>query len=200
MKITVKPVRMTDLLEQSTTVKVEAEKILFQKGLYSLLVKFGEVHCSGSYYLDLMLKQDIDLSLVNPDLSEADFFRLGGEVSGLLTPHSIHYRNTRVKFVPNRPPESLYWGFEFGEWNIDLWLVPEAYHLDSIDYLNSIANSLDQEKRLAILDIKQDAMEQGLYGRQFSSRELYRGVIQDGVRDLEGLLKVISTGEGQTNR
>jgi len=123
-----------------------------------------------------MLKKDLDISLVNPSLSLESFFELGHRLATLLRPHSIHYRNTRVKPIADRPRESLYWALLFEDWNIDLWLVPEYYYLESEKYLGAICAALTPEKRTLILDIKTQAMSEGIYNKQFGSRELYQAV------------------------
>ncbi len=187
---------MHTLFEHAARIHDEADKILYRDGLHALLESYGDVYCTGSYQLNLMHKKDLDLSLVNPHLDTVDFIRLGTEVAALLNPHSMHYRNTRIKPVEDRPPESLYWGFLFRDWNIDLWLVPPGYYEESVSYLDNILSALDDELRQIILALKAESLDRGIYGRLFSSKELYRAVIQQGVRDLESLLASLSGKDG----
>jgi hypothetical protein len=52
---------MNDLLNLNTLIKQEADKILFDEGLLSILRSFGTPHISGSYSLDLMTWRDLDI-------------------------------------------------------------------------------------------------------------------------------------------
>lgn len=176
---------MKTLSEQSRNIKEEADSILLGTGLQQVLERYGTVKYVGSYELDLMMKKDIDISLINPELCLEDFHKLGMDVANLLHPHSMHYRNTRVKPVKYRPPDALYWGFAFGEWNIDLWLVSEEYYLESVAYMNGIQSLLTQQNRMQILEIKSRGIANGAYLKAFGSREIYRAVLQYGVRTYE---------------
>ena len=176
---------MHPLIEQSRKIKDAADRILHDDGLEEILCNYGEVHYVGSYEIDLMLKKDIDISLINPSLTLKEFHQLAFEASSLLHPHSMHFRDTRVKPIQYRPPHALYWAFEFADWNIDLWLVEKEYYLESVDYMNRVKQSLDDLKKITILDIKNRALNSGQYGRTFGSREIYQAVLQDGINSSE---------------
>lgn len=60
---------MKDILIKSSEIQNEADEILFERGLHKILQKFGEPNYVGSYELKLMLKKDLDISLINPSLT-----------------------------------------------------------------------------------------------------------------------------------
>ena len=172
---------MPSPLTRSRLIKEQADAIIQDRGLHSMLTRFGDAHYTGSYTLDLMLKKDLDISLVSPELSLKSFFELGHELAILLRPHSIHYRNTRIKPIAFRPPEALYWAIVFEDWNIDLWVVPESYYRESERYISDIKEALTQERRKCILNIKSLALQDGIYGKTFGSRELYQAVCFENI-------------------
>ena len=173
------------LPELSRHIKREADSLLHDDGLEQVLKRYGEVKYVGSYELDLMLKKDLDISLINPQLSLDAFHELAREVSDLLHPHSMHFRNTRIKAVENRPPDALYWGFVFRDWNIDLWLVDAAYYIESVHYMQRIRKLLTHRNKLHILDIKKQAIDNHEYGKGFGSREIYNAVLDHGISSYE---------------
>lgn len=150
---------MKPVLEQSQAIKSEADMIIHDQGLGALLSEYGDVTYTGSYALDLMMKKDIDVSLVNPGLTLRQFFELGYRVAELVKPHSMVHRNTKVKPVDGRPDQAYYWGARFGEWSLDVWRVSRAYSEASVEYISSIRNGLTPERVCVILALKQEALE-----------------------------------------
>lgn len=180
-----------ELLKYSNEIKSKADLLLYQKEILNILERFGKVIITGSYSLDLMIKKDLDISLVNDKLKQIEFFELGKLLSEKLNPHGMFYRNTVVKEVPNRPPNSFYWGIQHEEWKIDLWKVPSFYSEESVHYINNIKQSLDEEKKEIILSLKYELMSDNDYGRKFSSKEIYKAVVFNQVKTLEQFLEYV---------
>lgn len=174
---------MKELIKEEEELRKKVDNILYQKGLFNLLQEYGEVNITGSYILKTMHKKDIDISLYNPNLSVAKFYELGGKIAEILKPQGGFYRNTKVQFIKNRPPESLYWGFQFGEWKMDLWVIPKEHLDESIEYSDKILENMTEEKRELILEIKQKASSN--YNKKYSSRELYSAVFKEEIKSVE---------------
>lgn len=178
-----------DLLKKEELLRKEVDQILYGKGLYDSLCKYGEVEITGSYVLKTMYKKDLDISLYNPKLSVVDFFKMGGEIAEILNPHGGFYRNTKVKFVNNRPPEAFYWGFQFADWKMDLWVVTKEHMDGSIKYAQNIINKMTEEKRRLVLEIKQKASSN--YNKIYSSRELYEAIFEEDINSIEKFEKYL---------
>ena len=178
---------MKSVLEQSREIKSEADIIIYDHKLGALLSEYGEVTYTGSYALDLMMKKDIDVSLINPALTLRQFFELGYRVAELVKPHSMFHRNTKVKPVDGRPDQAYYWGFQFGEWSLDVWLVSRDYHDASVEYLSSIRKVLTPELVRVILALKHESLQKEMYGVHFGSKQLYPAVLSGHVRTFEEL-------------
>jgi len=58
-------------LEIANNLKQEAHSLLHQRGVHSLLSKYGDLIYAGSYALDLMAWPDIDMNLIIANEKEA---------------------------------------------------------------------------------------------------------------------------------
>ncbi len=181
-----------DLLKYSKDIKSEADNLLMNTGLLAFLNNFGNVILTGSYSLDLMMKKDLDISLVNNSLTLENFFEIGKFLSIKFNPHSMYFRNTIEKEILNRPPNSFYWGVQTADWKIDLWKVPDFYAQESVQYIEKIKSKLDFEKRKTILSIKYLLQNDPDYGRKFSSKELYKAVIDHNISTLDDFISFVN--------
>jgi hypothetical protein len=59
---------LKDIQLKSKQLKSDAEEILLKGKVVEILKPFGEVVLRGSFALDLMVVEDIDLSVINPDV------------------------------------------------------------------------------------------------------------------------------------
>lgn len=176
---------MKNIIQYSTEIKKEADHLLYNKGLNQILKNYGLVKFTGSYELDLMVKKDLDITLLTNNISLTDFYKLGGEMSVLLNPHSMFFRNTKVKPVNNRPKEGYYWGVQFEDWKLDLWAIEESKFNGSVRYIDGIIKKLTPENKEIILDLKFVFMNDKEYGSKFSSKEVYEAVLNYGVKTKE---------------
>ncbi|MGE5499555.1 MAG: hypothetical protein ACM3Q2_15850 [Syntrophothermus sp.] len=183
---------MTEHLKISRSIKSEADYILEQRGVRTILERYGTVKFAGSYHFNLMMKRDLDISLINETISSEGFFLLGNELSHLLKPHSMFYRNTGIKHIQNRPSMALYWGIQFEDWNLDIWAVPISEYIASEIYMEKIAASLTAENRDVILKLKYELMNNGSYGKTFGSKELYDAVLNCNVKTAEEFNKYLT--------
>jgi hypothetical protein len=176
------------LSQLNQRLKSEADAILKEKGLRTVLDSFGTPHLSGSYALDLMTWRDLDIYLEIRDISEKDFFLLGGQIASLLSPVKMSFRNERISKTEGLP-NGLYWGIYLGnertgDWKIDIWAVntPECQRL--IKYCTDIKEKLTPASRQAILDIKSKCWQHPEYRRSFSSMDIYTSVLEKGITDI----------------
>lgn len=176
---------MTDPLSISQTIKNEADELLNKYQVVEILSKYGQVNFTGSYKLDLMYKKDVDISLINNNLSVENFTQLGKELIDKLNTPSVYYRNTRITPVENRPENSLYWGIKTDDWFIDLWGMSVEIYERAEKYIEEIKSQLTKENRLIILRLKNEFIKKKSYGISFNSRELYDAVLNHKVKDSE---------------
>ena len=176
---------MIEMLDYSQAIKNEANELLRKYSVVEIIQKFGQVKFTGSYELNLMYKKDIDISLINDNLSVQDFTLLGKElIYGLNTP-SAYYRNTRITPVEKRPENSLYWGIQTGHWFIDIWAMNSAVYSRAEKYIKEIKSQLNEKNRLIIIQLKSEFIKNKTYGINFTSRELYDAVLNHEVKNSE---------------
>lgn len=172
---------MSRILLNSISIKKEAEDLINEYKVIETLKKFGEVHFTGSYELDLMYKKDIDISLVNDNLSVADFTQLGKELIEKLNTPTVYYRNTNITPVEKRPENAFYWGIKTGEWFLDIWAMSREVFLRAENYISEIKSKLNEQNRIIILQLKNELLSLNVYGKKFGSRELYDAVLNNNV-------------------
>ena len=176
---------MIDIVKKSQTIKEEAIALIQKFDLLSTLRHYGEVKFTGSFELDLMLKKDIDISLVNDDLTVEEFTELGKELIDKLNTPSVYYRNTRITSVEKRPENSLYWGIQVEDWFLDIWAMSSKVYERADKYIKLVKSKLNDENRLIILSLKNDLMEINIYGKGFGSREIYDAVLNYDISTAE---------------
>ena len=179
------------LLQRQNMLQNEAQTIIKELHLVSLLSSAGTVRVHGSSVLGLMTWRDIDLSVSSPGLSIERVYEV-------ITPLLIHPRVKQVRYLnesgtfnPTSLPHDeryffmvLYDSGAETDWKIDIsfWLAestrPEPIH-------DMVEQKLTPETRLAILHIKDVWWKQSSYRREVSSIDIYDAVLQHGVRTLD---------------
>jgi hypothetical protein len=179
------------------SIKQEAGTILNEAGLLAILNEFGTVHISGSYALDLMTWRDLDIYVETEKITLADFFLLGGDIAGALQPAKMNFRNERIAATPGLP-SGLYWGVYLGDerkgaWKIDIWAVGGNECKRLLDHCAAIKRKLTPESAQQILAIKSQCWQDPSYRKSYSSGDIYRAVLENGVKDIEQLKKYLRT-------
>ena len=163
--------------------------------IYPVLNQFGEVGIGGSYVYELLSHPDIDLDVVNPELTKemyadlcAKFIALE-EVSNFRTSDRV---NSPHSHPGDRP--TGYWiapEINFGEnvWQLDIWFqIPEWNTGNTNSYKEKLANLNDKQK-ISILSLKEELMTNGIYGvgKEFQSVDVYDAVLKDNIETVAQL-------------
>ncbi len=178
-----------DVIAVDDLIRKEANEILERRGLLNILKKYGTPHLTGSYTLCLMTWRDLDIYLENEEISEEDFFDLGGKLASALHPVKMSFRNERIAQTDGLP-HGLYWGIYLGNeregaWKIDIWAVDPNQCIEGIEYCNRLAQEITPEARLKILHIKSDCWQDPEYRRAYSSQDIYHAVLKENVDSIE---------------
>jgi hypothetical protein len=172
----------------NTTIKQEADELLFEKGLFGILNQFGEPHISGSYSLDLMTWRDLDIYLEVEHISESDFFKLGGMIASAFSPVKMSFRNEKLAKT-NGLPDGLYWGIYLGNeragaWKIDVWAMDKSECNRLLKHCDLIQDDLTPDKAEIIMQIKSACWQDPEYRRSFSSTDIYDAVLHNKVSSI----------------
>ncbi len=182
---------MHELLKKQECLHKEATEVL-NTLLTPILSKYGDVVVGGSYSYELMTYPDIDIDVVNTNVSKemyadlcAEFLKLK-EVSKLQTTNRVEYKSKRAG------SQKGYWispkiHINNIEWTIDIWLqAPEWNTGNTTKYSDELKNISDEQK-VAILSIKDLLMSQKEYGvgKKYQSVDVYEAVLDKAVLTIE---------------
>ena len=172
------------------TIREQADVLLRQTGLLDTLRRFGEPVIVGSYAMDAMAWNDLDVYI---DLA-GDYHEMAAAVIAVLKPY-------RYDGFCDRQTGAQFAGMETvitGErWNIDIWVRSRSEIDAAVERNRAMKAQFDArpEVREAVLRIKQELIGMGMYGfdkgkRHYHSPEIYEAVLEKGVRTVGELLEM----------
>lgn len=182
-----------ELLRIQAELQKEAYEVLDALGVMDCIARFGKSEIVGSLALDLMTWPDIDIELVN-EINEANYWKTVQHIFLKSDLKGIFIMDYRSSVNPNTP-KGLYIGIQYygkqkDPWKIDIWFMPPRE--PNAENLNEwLKNSLKEEHKLPILEIKSKISSHPKYRKEVFSIDIYKAVIDRGVRDLEEFKKYL---------
>ncbi|MCX2954747.1 hypothetical protein [Lentzea sp. NEAU-D7] len=186
-----------ELVKRQAALQAEADAVAVDLGLAEL-AELGEPIRVGSSALGLMVKRDLDVTVVCKSLDEQTTEAVGRVGQELL-------RHPRVRVVTMRDdtghwnvdpayPDGLYLGVKYrtlagADWTLDIWFVDEPDRQPDLEHIRTMPPRLDDESRNAILAIKEAWADNPSYGSAVSSYDIYSSVLDHGVRSPEQFLE-----------
>jgi hypothetical protein len=192
---------MNEMEKHNIEIIGEANKILHDYGVLSILNKYGSPFPTGSFLLGVMTWRDLDIYLESNNITESRFFQLGGEAAAALKPQKMHYKNEFLAREPNLPV-GFYWGIyvtglvSHEEWKIDLWAIDSEQRKSFQKEIEKLQTKLNTDNRLTILEIKNHFYTHPDYRRKFGSVDIYRAVIDQGIKSVSGFAKWLEKDRG----
>lgn len=184
---------MTELFEAQAALQAEADAVVEALGLVPMLGAIGEPVRVGSSAMGLMVRRDIDITVVCPRLDAATLRAFAGIGAALMQRTdrvvSVNFRNDSGQW--NREPELYPDGFylcvtvggaDGASWTIDIWAVDEPQRQPDLAHLETLLPRLTAEHRAAILAIKQVLAQRP---ERAPSALVYEAVVDHGVRSVE---------------
>lgn len=172
--------------------KLEATQLLESTKITQLLQNFGQVELEGAYSYDLMVKKDIDIRVVNDQISKEQIGRLNAQINELPNIESTRIIDETSTNRREGAPQGWYIAcdarFNDHVWKLDVWVMKEVIRDNYPEVIRdpNWIEKCSQEEKDAILLIKAQLFEeQGDY----TGANVYRAVLEGGVRDLEGFKK-----------
>lgn len=182
--------------------KRNADIILYDMGLLERLGEIGTPHIIGSYKMDMMAWNDLDIDVENQDMS---LERLYGLTEYILRTFRPSWYEAKEE-ITDDGRRVWFHGAEMivnGElWNLDVWFFDRETIHKAERYCEGI---MEQAGRLpgareSIMRIKQGLQDRNLYGYgegKYVSMDVYRAVLEQGVTDAEGMLERYVPGENR---
>ena len=171
-----------------------ADILLYEYGLIEKLKTIGCPHIVGSYRMDMMAWNDLDIDIENDAMSKDRLYELTQFILATFKPTWYEAKEE----INNDGKTVWFHGFETmitGElWNVDLWFFDKPSIEQAEQYCDEIIQKGTPEQKQAILDIKTALIERGLYSfDQYTSMDVYTAVLDNGVMNVDGFL---NTKEG----
>jgi hypothetical protein len=186
----------SQLLATQAKLQSEADAIVGKLELDWLLSKIGCPMRVGSSALGLMVRRDIDITVICKTLDEGTqraVIELGGKLAMCAFIGSVCFRNETGMWNQSieEYPDGLYLGLKYrdtiGEdWTFDIWFVDEPERQPDFKHLQTIPPKLTPATREAILTIKSAIADGALPGQAPSSFQVYDAVLNGNVTSLSG--------------
>ncbi|MHB1295768.1 MAG: hypothetical protein ACYC4R_12320 [Anaerolineae bacterium] len=179
------------ILERATQLCRRAHQLLDDLDLFGRWSAYGQPELVGALASGVVLAPDIDMEIYADCPRIADGFAVMAGLAELPGVRKVRFANEMAG-----PDQGLYWGLHVVDtegtlWKVDAWLVahdhPNAHWAKALH--DGLCRVLTDETRRAILTIKAalagDSRARGV--------DIYRAVIEGGVRDAQGYLDWLAT-------
>ncbi|MFH8614840.1 hypothetical protein ACH4E8_07150 [Streptomyces sp. NPDC017979] len=182
----------SEVLGEQDELRAAAEDVYRELRLDELLAGVGTPTVVGSAALGLMVRRDLDLDVTCERLDDAAVAAVAAVGARLATHPQVRlvtFRNDCGAWnrEPDAYPNGLYLGVECvssgATWNLDVWFLDEPERQPSTAHLTTLRPRLTDRTRAAIIDIKRAWADRPEYGTTIKSLDVYRAVLDDGVRD-----------------
>ena len=177
---------MTHLFDEAEGKREAAEAILSDLDLVARWQRFGRPVVVGAVAYGLVVEPDLDMEIYCPHLEIEHGFQVLTECARNPRVHSAKFVNELAG-----ADAALYWQLRYRhadgqEWKVDMWSAPDDYALPRSESLVApMKAALTPETRQAILHLKQQRT--GDPSLACLSVDLYRAVLDDGVRTIDEL-------------
>lgn len=183
----------------SKKLQSEAETLVFQNGLDSILKKYGEIFYTGSFYLDLMIWSDIDIQvLFEPEEFDIEkFINIGKDIAKKFDVIEMKFKN-HVAHKAFQLPEGLYWNIKIkrpGEklpWKIDLWALNNNDFHEKKTKIQKFKSKLNNLNRQLILDTKYSLLNKDGRTPILSGYYIYEAVLDKQIYKINEIIEYLT--------
>ncbi len=188
----------SQLLLKSKEFKSQADEILKKTKIVELFSTYGEVKMVGSYPLDVMLREDLDIYVLVKEHSYAKVVEIITSLLSLNYFQQIcfanwldHSREKGLKGYYLEPKVNI----GGNRWKLDIWFMTEdQYKFHTEKFLELLKNNENADKlRLKILELKNHYREGDKYQGNINGKLIYKAVLEHGVRTVEQFENYVKT-------
>ena len=174
----------------SQEIRKNADRILYEYGLLDLLRPLGAPHVIGSYRMDMMAWNDLDIDIENSGMDLDRLYELTASILKVFRPSWYEAKEERA-----RDGKTVWFhGFETsvtgGLWNVDLWFFDQETIQSAerhCDFIASTASAIQKER---IITIKHELIKGNLYSfDKFYSMDVYRAVLDMNIQNIDEFLE-----------
>lgn len=169
--------------------KQQADRILYELGLLEKLEEYGTPHIIGSYRMDMMAWNDLDIDIENEHVTVDSLYDLSQYIIKMFRP--VWYEAKETK--DDNGKTVWFHGFETtitGElWNVDLWFFDKETIEKAKMYCDGVKEQATAEQRETIVAIKKELISRNLYSfEKYKSTDVYEAVLEHHVKDAKEFL------------
>ncbi|MBS0652366.1 MAG: hypothetical protein JSR39_02440 [Verrucomicrobia bacterium] len=186
--------------EIAKSIRSNAKHVLESKKIESMIKEIGELFYTGSYALDLMTWNDIDMQVVvregtDPKEAFCSLFDRIAKDPGFIEAQMIHFQGN---YKP-KMPRGLYLGIKMdcpdlgGIWKLDLWSLAKPDFEKNRTLIETLKGKLDPQVRDLILELKHEMMSGSERVPQMGSHFLYQAILLEGIRDKQALYQYFAS-------
>ena len=164
-------------MEYSIKIKTIAKQILLDKKIVETLQKYGNPLIIGSYELDLMYGNDIDI-VVKSENPREDSMNALNEFMQLRGFQKFEYGDFVEHKRKNRPEGyivNLLGEYDGQKWEVEIWFFEDISNYEK--QLEELKAKIDEDSRIEILERKYLRAENGESKFDISSMDIYRDVL-----------------------
>ena len=174
----------------SQKIRENADRILYEYGLLDMLRPLGTLHVIGSYRMDMMAWNDLDIDIENDTMNLDNLYQLTASILKAFHPSWYEAKEERT----SEGKTVWFHGFEAvvgGElWNVDLWFFDRETIEAAEQYCDDIVRAASAVQKERIIMIKQELMKRGLYSfEKFHSIDVYRAVLDRNIQNTDEFLE-----------
>jgi hypothetical protein len=172
--------------QKPVSIQENATRVIEELGLIDLCSEYGELLFTGSYSIDLMTWNDIDMQLVpHPGVDPKEAL---SKIFDALFKHDAFLKSKMIHFHRGfKPvmPRGLYLGLEFliedmgGLWKLDLWILERKDFDQNRDFMQEVSKLLTNPiTRHTVLELKKEMMKGESRIPSLGSYTLYQGLLK----------------------
>ena len=172
-------------------IKDRADIILYDLGLLNDLKNYGVPHIIGSYTMDIMSHNDLDIDVSKRKYEYRKVIWFSKYVIDKY--HPSRYEAKQEKTYEGKTV--WFHGFEAAInnelWNFDIWFLDNDAIKNAEDFCKSIKRQLDENpaKKNTIIQIKKALIERNIYSfAQYTSMDVYDAVLKNGILTIDEFL------------
>jgi hypothetical protein len=190
------------LLQRQTRLQAEADLARADLGLDQALSELGRPVLVGSAALGLMVRRDLDITVVVAVLDLSSVWRLGALMATHPRVREVLFRNDTGQWnIDLGYPDGLYLGLRYRspadkDWTVDLWFVDEPDRQPDLAHLRTLSVQLTPTTRTAILRIKDSWWNHATVQPRVSSHDIYSAVLDGDVRTVDQFVQWLAHRPG----
>ena len=189
---------MSLALDASIRIKNSAELFLESTHILSMLEQFGQVLITGSFALNTMVWNDLDLQIEVPPESDERVV-MATIVENLIRTQRLKELKYIDFYIKKKPtmPKGRYIGLEIldektsDSWKVDLWMLSKKDFEANRSFMFEMTRELVGPIRDLVVELKWELTQK--FGRppQLASYFIYQAVAYEGLRDHSMILNYL---------